>query len=269
MKLIFLTRYKTLVLWLLLTLLSQLGAVIGIYGDTQTSDKVHAQVVTGMMKHQPDAVFHTGDLSSRGKEQADYDNFFTISQPIIDSCLFYPIKGNHEKSRELYLANFPFLNGVSYYTVIHDSLEFFILDSTLDLEPGSEQYTWLTDVLSEEASLPRIALMHYPVFSSGYHGSDEELSLFLPALFAQYGVRALFGGHDHNYEHLEHNGVTYVVAGGAGGRTRMEQNPTPYSIKFVNSHCYLILERQGESLSVTAYDLESQILDSFLIPLKK
>jgi acid phosphatase type 7 len=264
-----LLKTNSLILWLLLSLFSQLGAVFAIYGDSQTSDSVHAQVVAGIMEHKPEAVFHTGDLSSKGREQADYNNFFTIAKPIMDFCPFYPVKGNHEHSRELYHLNFPFLNGVSYYSVIHDSLQFIILDSTLDLEPGSEQYIWLEDVLSQEATLPRIALMHYPVFSSGYHGSDEDLALVLPALFAQYGVKALFSGHDHDYEHLEHNGVTYVVAGGAGGRLREEQNPCAYSLKFINTHCYLILERQGMSLSVTAYGLDSQILDSFLIPFTK
>ncbi|MBW6513284.1 MAG: metallophosphoesterase [Candidatus Syntrophosphaera sp.] len=244
-----------------------LSADIAVYGDTQTNAKVHARIVSSVLGHEPEVVFHLGDLTSRGSQQRHYDAFFAIEDPLVHICPLWPARGNHDRSRDLFLDNFPALDGKTWYTVEHDSLLFIILDSNLDLKPRSDQYNWLRQTLEAGPPLPRIVLLHYPVFSSGYKPGEAELDLFLPALFESYGVVAVFSGHHHNYERLEHAGITYVISGGAGGNLLTKHKLIQQSRMLRVDHHYMILSRDGSSLNCAAYGLDGQVFETFAIPL--
>lgn len=244
-----------------------LGADIAIFGDTQTSDTIHGQVVQAIAAHKPQIAFHTGDLSSRGNRQKHYDRFFSLEAPLTALCSIYPARGNHDRSLELFLHNFPLLEGRTYYTVEHDSLLFIILDSSLDLKPRSPQYLWLLRTLKDSPFAAKIVILHRPLFSSGYHGGDADLALILPATFAGKGVVAVFSGHDHDYERSEYQGITYFVNGGGGGMLRPKLNFNPFSKVFKAQHHFLIASRKGKTLSVTAYNLKGEILDQTVLTL--
>ena len=256
---------------LLLTLLwgvtaACLGADIAIYGDTQKNDRVHAQIAAEIAKHSPSAAFHLGDLTQKGSSQKHYDRFWQLSAPIAELCPIHPARGNHDVSEALFLANFPQLNGQTNHTVELDSLLFVILDSNRDLGPRSEQSAWLRGVW-QASKRPKPVRLHHPVFSGGEHGDSLGLSLWLPHLLQQYGVAAVFSGHNHHYERSQYQGITYIVAGGGGGELREPDRPNPYSLFRAKKHHYLILSRSGKTLSVQAFGVDGQTLDSFTIAL--
>jgi tartrate-resistant acid phosphatase type 5 len=57
--------------------------------------------------------------------------------------------------------------------------------------------------------------MHYPPYSSGTHGSTDWASWPYEA----WGADVVLAGHDHTYERLDENGLTYIVNGlGGNGR---------------------------------------------------
>lgn len=264
MKSVRLARAALLLLFLAVACLS---AQIAIYGDTQSNDDVHAKVVAGILSHSPQIAFHTGDLTSNGTKRDRWERFFSISGPLMEKCPLYPAMGNHEKSAEIFLERFPHLGDSTYYTVPYDSLLFVILDSNQDLMPRSGQYEWLLQTLERDREVPKIVLMHHPVFSSGWHGGEEGFDLILPDLFTGRGVIAVFAGHDHNYERLAYGDITFIVCGGGGGTQRPGGSPSPYSAFFKIEHSYMILERKGRILDCTAYGLEGQAIDRFQIPL--
>ena len=76
-------------------------------------------------------------------------------------------------------------------------------------------------------------LLHHPPYTSssdkargGGHSARHPEQLLAQMLEERQGHTArfvVFSGHVHNYEHQEHNGVTYFVSGGGGAR--------PYPIK--------------------------------------
>ncbi len=240
-----------------------LSAQIAIYGDTRTNPETHRQVVTEMVKHQPKIVFHTGDLNSKGTRQREYDTFKEIISPLTQSALFYPAHGNHEKDLQLFLDNFPQLNGSSYYTVEHDGIRFIVLDSGQDLKPGSQEYKWLAAQLADQTA--SILILHHPVFSSGEHGDELGLQLFIPQLLEGSSVKAVFSGHDHNYERSHYKGIEYVVTGGGGAPLRESGTPNPYSVVFAKTNNYLIAEREGADLLFRVYDLGGNQLDNFYL----
>ncbi|HPV00063.1 MAG TPA: metallophosphoesterase, partial [Candidatus Cloacimonas acidaminovorans] len=235
-----------LITFLLTFLVVGLDARFAIYGDTRSNPKIHQQIVQQIVSCKPEAVFHTGDLNSSGKTQKEYDNFLQIISPISQSARFFPARGNHEKDLTLFLQNFPYLNGSSYYTVFQDGIRFIILDSVLDLSPGSEQFSWLQKQLKED--IPSMLILHHPVFSSGEHNDELGLQLILPELLQNTSVKAVFSAHDHNYERSEFKGITYIVTGGGGAPLREKVHENPYSLVFVKTHHYLIGEREDKSI---------------------
>lgn len=235
-------------------------AKVLIYGDTRTQVDIHHSIIPEIIGHNPQIVFHTGDLNTHGKAQSEYDEFLLIISPI--KAPFYPAKGNHEKDTQLFLANFPILQGNTYYSVEHDSLLFIVLDTSISLRPTSAQHDWLLQKL-ESTSLPIIVIQHHPILTSGHHGDELWLSSFLPAMFQQYNVKAVFCGHEHNYEHLYHVGIHYVVTGGGGAPLRDLKEKSPHSLKFEKIHHYTVLERNGNILNLEVYDLEGNLIDSF------
>ncbi len=238
-------------------------ARIAFYGDTRSNPEIHKQIVAAIAKHSPQIVFHTGDLNSKGTQQSEYDSFLQIILPLSSKSEFWPVRGNHEKSLELFTDNFPALNGKSYNTLVSDCIRYIILDSVIDLKPGSDQYKWLGTALAD--SLPKIVLLHHPVFSSGEHGDELGLQMYLPQLLSKYSVKAVFSAHDHNYERSLYKDITYIVTGGGGAPFRNEKHDNPYSIVFNKSNHYLIADRVKSNLEFRVYALDGSILDSFVL----
>ncbi len=250
-------------LLLLLALLAlPAGAVIGVWGDTQAHPRVQTALATALAAHAPDLVIHTGDLSHAG-DQAAYDRYFELSAPLAGIPLL-AARGNHDGPPELFCAKLGRTN--SWYSVVHDSLLIICLDSNLSLLPGSPQYAWLLEQLN--SPLPRLLVLHHPPFSSGWHGGDPDLQLFLPALAAKHRVSAVLSSHDHHYERLSHGDTTYLVSGGGGGYKRPSlKRHDPRSQFFQPKYHYLLLERQGHSLLLSAHDLRGRVFDQAVIPL--
>lgn len=242
-----------------------LGGRIAIYSDTQYNDAVHSQIVQAIAQRQPDLAFLCGDLTSHGKTRADYDNWKQIAAPLLSLCQIYPARGNHDRDLDLFKEYFPAVGQDAYYTVEHDSLLFVILDSNQDLRPGSPQYLWLKSMLQTE--LPILLIMHHPVFSSGMHGDEKGLQLFLPALLKDTEVKAVFSGHDHDYERSAYQGISYIVTGGAGGKLRSKKNANPYRKVFKSKHHFLIGDRNGDKLKFQVFDLKGKLLDRFSLDL--
>ncbi len=245
--------------------LGVLQARIAIYGDTRTQDDIHRRVVQKIAEHKPEIAIHTGDLVNSGRTQSEYDKFHAISKPLTDVSTLYPAKGNHEKDPLLFLENFPILDGKTYYTLERDSLRFVILDTTIRINVGSVQYQWLKDRLLEYDGSPIIVIMHHPAFSSGRHGDELGLSLYLPELLSQYSVKAVFAGHDHGYERSYFNGIYYITTAGGGAPLYDTNSLNRHSQLRLKSYNYVIADWEDEKLVFRVYDLEDKQIDSFSI----
>lgn len=68
--------------------------------------------------------------------------------------------------------------------------------------PGSAQYRWLDEDLAAHADQHVVAYAHHPRFSSGNHGSNDDLADVF-SLLHQHGVALFLAGHDHHYERFE------------------------------------------------------------------
>jgi hypothetical protein len=87
-----------------------------------------------------------------------------------------------------------------YYSFDIGSWHFISLNSNVDAGPGSLQYAWLqADLAATANTLCTIAYWHHPVFTSGPHGDDPQMTGIWVLLHAA-GVELVLAGHDHIYE---------------------------------------------------------------------
>lgn len=135
---------------------------------------------------------------------------------------FYAVLGNHDirSNNGEDQVNFSGFNMQGrYYTFTKDIVQFFALD-TNDNADWLTELDWLETNLAQSTATWKIVFAHHPLYSSGIHGSSEQLIEQLSPLFKKYGVQLYLNGHDHNYERTETiAGTTYMTVG-AGAKTR-------------------------------------------------
>jgi predicted phosphodiesterase len=248
------------------------GGIV-VYGDSRSGHAVHENLVKGMATIEPAAIFHTGDLVSDGRVEGNWITFNNIVSQLPSGTRIYPAMGNHEKEAQRYFDNFELPGNERWYSV--DSIpgfNFVVLDTESNLAAGSTQFQWLESELSASVSATgyTIVTFHYPLFSTGKHRSaGKGLADHLVPLFEQYGVDAVFNGHDHNYERFTVNGIRYIVAGGGGAPLRNQDTGHPdigLSEVYIKSYHFCVLYFDDEQkLNVEVISNKASVIDSFVI----
>lgn len=77
---------------------------------------------------------------------------------------------------------------------------------------AAEQITWLNKSLANSTADYLWVGGHYPVWSFGDHGPTKILVNDLMPMLEHYGAHYMTG-HDHNQQHIEVNGIQYILAG--------------------------------------------------------
>jgi len=97
-------------------------------------------------------------------------------------------------------------------------------------ERSSEQWSWIENTLQYSSEYDWVFVFgHYPIFSTGEHGSTEKLEP-LRQLLERYNVSAYFAGHDHGMQALSLNGVVHVGSGAGAKCSRMGINKLPHNL---------------------------------------
>jgi tartrate-resistant acid phosphatase type 5 len=190
----------------------------------------------------------------------DDDWFFTFYQPyryIINRIPVYPTVGNHDTGeteasddRQQLIDNF-FLNerftgeesagrssigpGLMYRFHYGADIEFVCIDtSRQSMLFGDRFFEHKNHASFLDASFPevaaegtverpwRIPFSHHPPFCAGpRHSNSKSMIKHLVPVFKRSGVKAVFSGHEHNFQHSRVEGINYFITG-AGGKVRVE-----------------------------------------------
>ena len=207
------------------------AVVFAALGDYGSGDQAEADVANLILSWQPDFIITLGDNNYPYGEADHIDEavgqfFHSYIYPYKGSYgagakenRFFPAIGNHDvmtHNGQAYYDYFTLPGNERYYDFTWGSVHFFALD-TNDNEPdgvgaSSIQASWLKRGLSASTSTWNIVYMHYPPYSSGLHGSTD----WARWPYGEWGADAVLAGHDHTYERLEENGLTYIVNGIGG-----------------------------------------------------
>src|SRR3984893_7975235 len=256
-----------------------------VYGDTRFTDAANTQaasppvrraLVQAIAEADPAFISVGGDIAYNGDDTNDWKIWDSETEAWRQRHItVYPALGNHDLhgnqriALENYFQRFPALQNNRYYSVRTANTLMLVLDSSLD-ETSGPQGQWLANKLDSvppDVDFVFLVLHHPPYTASsdralgGGHSARHPEQLLAKALEERQGrVHArfvVFSGHVHNYEHQEHNGVTYFVTGGGGARPYpIERTPDdPLNGKSVN-YQYLLVEVDRGNLKIAMHRLD-------------
>ena len=197
----------------------------------------------------------------------------------------YPVMGNHdsrgsgwEVTRERI-----FRDDRTYYSLDKGDCHFVVLDAFMPGYENSiseEQMAWLEDDLADTGKSHIFVFVHAPLYPVGGYfeealDTDPQLRDRLVSLFVQYGVDAVFCGHEHFYACFEYNGLTQITTGGAGGELRSPADLEELIDEFgysdtqidryvtAETHHYVYVNTTKEGIEVSVFDLDGGVIDRF------
>ena len=206
-------------------------AVIGDYGSGNQDE---ADVADLVKRWNPDLIITTGDNNYPDGAASTIDEhigqfYHEYIAPYLGSYgtggqdnRLFPSLGNHDwntAQAQPYLDYFTLPGNERYYDFVRGPVHFFAIDSDSREPDGvgssSLQAQWLKSGLEGSTSLWKIVYFHHAPYSSGFHGNVD----WMQWPFSEWGADAVLSGHDHTYERISREGITYFV-NGLGGNSR-------------------------------------------------
>lgn len=245
--------------------------------------------VARMAEANPAFVLHAGDLAYSGGDPAVWDAFMQQIQLLTSRGPYMPAVGNHdyEGGLALYTGRFDLPNNERWYSFNHSNVHVISLDGgpSYDALPVGET-AWLEADLennSHDADHPwTVVELHYPLFSTGLHGSWGSGRALWGTLFDRYGVELVIQGHDHDYERswpVDASGQVaqgdydrprapvYVTTGGGGAGLYPLGLPAPWSAFRAAAYETLRISVDANRMTVEAIAPDGGALDSFTLTL--
>ncbi len=243
--------------------------------------------VARMAEANPAFVLHAGDLAYSGGDPAVWDAFMQQIQPLTSRAPYMPAIGNHEYegSLDLYTSRFTLPGNGRWYSFNESNVHVVALDGgpSYGSFPAGET-AWLEADLeynAQDASHPwTVVEMHYPLFSTGPHGSWTGGRAFWGSLFDKYSVELVINGHDHDYERTwpvysdgtaaqsDYNATrapVYLTTGGGGASLYAFNSTAPWSAFRASAYETLRITVEEDRMVITAVGPDGSILDSFVL----
>jgi tartrate-resistant acid phosphatase type 5 len=237
--------------------------VFAAKGDWAAGTREQAAVTAQMCEVRKvtpfEVVVTTGDNFYRPDGRATETNFFGP-----EACLTaYPghrwraTWGNHDLAGD---STGTVLGAERTYTWTEGPAQFFMLDSN---RIDAAQTAWLAAELAASKAQVKVAVYHHPGLTVGLHENNLQVQQHWMPLFEQFGVDLVLNGHNHGYEHSMQNGVHYVVTGGGGAQLYPCVDDQPWLITCLSVNHFLIVDIQGQRISVQAIGIDGRPVDAF------
>lgn len=242
--------------------------VFAAYGDNRSNPDDHAAVAAAILAKNPRFVVTTGDyIEDAGVLKEWHNQFFIPAANLLANAPVIPAIGNHDSGvghpRSPVKQYFPSPGSTNYYSTDYGDVHLVVVDSNIPYGTSSSQYAWLEKDLAATTQPVVLVAHHFPVYSSGEHGSTTQMDSSLRPLYERYGVTAVLNGHDHLYEHSLRNGIHYFVLGGGGaGLYDINQTRNSYQVLAEKVHNFGILEWKSAALTLTAYRVDGSVIET-------
>lgn len=248
--------------------------VFGVAGDTRGGTDVWSQILAGMAAHGVEFRLFTGDAVTTGSTVSQWDDWYEAGTGYHESVPTILAHGNHEGLSQAHFGLAALPGNEEWYAFEYGDAFFAALNDT----PGAStdwatQAEWLAGALAGTERTWKLSFHHKPAYSS-CRPNGEDLSVrthFVPVLEVG-GVQLDLAGHNHNYERTvplregvevaQPDGVTYVVTAGGGAPLYDNNQGFSYTATFAETHHYAIIRIEGGQLTLTAYDLGGNVLDT-------
>lgn len=259
-----------------------------ILGDTQLlgnneqdADAIAAlyTILTDIGKRGVDFGLQTGDFIDNGGNYTHYQQILNIfSNGAVGDKPLLTVLGNHEYYGALdgKTANAALkIAQPEYYSVEIGEVYIAIINNAADL---NEAAAWLIEDAAKTDCAWKVLSLHQPPYYTNVNGGNEKQHSIIPTAADAAGIDVVFSGHDHSYARTEQlkngsvvkDGTTYVICGDLGEKSRnlnyaAVDNPAFHFAEVTQEYdaLYLIADATEEKLTVTAYNLDGTVIDTF------
>ena len=258
--------------------------VAGVLERLVEEPGVRLVIATGDNVYQGQA--DRADGESGGHDDDWYSSFYQPYRYALARVPFYPTVGNHdtddsetaddrEQVRDNFLTDLRFSPdtvgerasadpGMFYRFRYGADVEFLCLDTSLADSLEAEHFfespkhqPFLDRALpADDPDGPtwRFPFSHHPTYCAGpHHPNTEKMIEHLVPLFRRAGVRAVFAGHEHNFQLSRAEGISYFLSG-AGGQLREdppERFAEAHTVAWAGQSHLLLAHVDGRALTVT------------------
>ncbi|WP_303309600.1 metallophosphoesterase [Hymenobacter sp. BT730] len=182
---------------------------------------------------------------------------------------FFPCLGNHDVMTlkgQPYLDFFTLPGNERYYDFVRGNVHFFVLNSNASEPDGitstSVQAQWLQQQLAAATEPWKIVYQHHSPYSSGDRGNDKKLRW----PFRQWGASLVMAGHDHHYERLLVDSLTYIVNGVGGDDVIGVKKLQPYTrALYALDYGAMLFNATPQSLSMQFYTRTGELVDAYTL----
>ena len=225
-------------------------------------------------------------IGDSGDEDDDW--FFTYFQPyryVLNRIPVYPSIGNHDADEteerddraqvedNFYLCErirseeaagrASFGPGLFYRFRYGSDIEFVCIDTSKEdffrgyrLFEFPKHWEFMEQSFPAEGPNPmwRIPFAHHPLYSAGpQHHNTRGMERLLP-LFERSGVRVMFTGHEHNFQHSRTSAMDHFVTGAAGKVRRSPPDgfAAAHTVSWATDCHFLLARIEGTRMSVRA-----------------
>ena len=151
-----------------------------------------------------------------------------------------------------------------YYSFDCGDVHVIAINNYTNYVSGTPQWNWAAADVTNSLKAWKIAMFHEPAYTyaSGGHGSNTNMQDMTTAVFEPGGVKVVFAGHNHFYQHNLVNGIRHLTVGAAGAPLYAVSSNAAYTVKTVSDNCYLIGDVTPTNLHLVVYNNVGTVLDT-------
>lgn len=255
---------------------------IGVLGDNQFAAVRFSKVLNRMVSTagKLDMMIHLGDAVQDAASARAWstDFWYPVGHYGLLDLPWVLLRGNHD-APSVY-TSIPQVTGNIGYTSFYlarTSTYFVVLDSNTDSELQDRFLEAELKSDRAQSASRRIVLVHIPPYVEYWApkswNNGERLwgqfvrTKWVPIFQAQH-VDLVISGHQHNYQRSQDHGVTYLIAGGAGGtldHERVEDYHLQNPLTIVQHHFGVLELDEQAGIRWKLYLMDGTLADDFII----
>lgn len=242
-------------------------------GDSRDNQAVWAQILDAAEAQAPEFYIFTGDAVDLGTNLTEWDAWYAAGEGHYDQHVVMNAHGNHEFQTQTYYALVALPGNEQWYSFDYGPAHFAALNDTVaGVDDFQIEADWLAGDLAAATTPWKFVYHHMPAYTScERHAGNTTIQQLWSPVEEAAGVAVDFAGHNHNYERsyplkagvAAVGGTTYVVSGGAGADLYDNTLANAYTEVAAVTDNYVIVDVDGASVSLTAYDLAGNVLDTW------
>uniref|UniRef100_A0A7C4CBJ9 Calcineurin-like phosphoesterase domain-containing protein n=1 Tax=candidate division WOR-3 bacterium TaxID=2052148 RepID=A0A7C4CBJ9_UNCW3 len=244
-----------------------------VFGDPHGDSATNQQVANRMAQVNPEPALaaSTGDLTGNGR-YASWRIFFNNQRALLVRAPFFSAPGNHDYDSIANWHRFLAQPGNElYFSFRNGNASFHCLNAYDPFTPGSSQYNWFLQELQQDSANPDVrhifVLVHTPPYSTNtVYSGNNLIRQHLCPLFERFGVRIVFSGHVHAYEHSLVNGVHYITTGGGGATLATSWNQAqPWTVRREAVYEFVVVDIDGATVTSRAIRANGTEFDTLVL----